>query len=259
MSIVLLVVDAGNTNITIGVYDGDKLLSVSRLYTDRGKTKDQYAVEILEIMKLNGINMPEFTGAIVSSVVPEITRILIKAIKQITGLDAVCVSVENSAGLIIDIDSPTQLGADLIATAVAAREKYPLPCVVIDLGTATKISLVDEGGIFRGCAIAAGVGISLKALAAETSQLPAISLDAPESAIGKNTVTAMQSGTVLGTAYMLDGLAVRFQNEIGEKVSIVATGGYSSDIVPHCEKDILLDPTLLLEGLKIIYESSINS
>jgi len=185
---VLLVVDAGNTNITIGVYDGDKLLSVSRLYTDRGKTKDQYAVEILEIMKLNGINMPEFTGAIVSSVVPEITRILIKAIKQITGLDAVCVSVENSAGLIIDIDSPTQLGADLIATAVAAREKYPLPCVVIDLGTATKISLVDEGGIFRGCAIAAGVGISLKALAAETSQLPAISLDAPESAIGKNTI-----------------------------------------------------------------------
>ena len=116
-----------------------------------------------------------------------------------------------------------------------------------------------RGRNFQRLCVAAGVGISLKALAAETSQLPAISLDAPESAIGKNTITAMQSGTVLGTAYMLDGLAVRFQNEIGEKVSIVATGGYSSDIVPHCEKDILLDTTLLLEGLKIIYESSINS
>jgi type III pantothenate kinase len=253
---VLLAVDAGNSNITVGVFDGDKLLSVSRIYTDRGRTEDQYAVELLEILKLNGIDTPAFEGAIISCVVTEITKILCRAVRKITGLDPVCVSVENSAGLIIDIESPSQLGTDLIATAVAVREKYPLPCIVMDLGTATKISMVDAKGVFRGCAIAAGIGISLNALSVKTSQLPAISLDAPRCPIGRNTIDAMQSGTVLGTASMLDGLSVRFEKELGEKVeSIVATGGYSSDIVPQCERDIILDTSLLLDGLKIIYES----
>ena len=254
MTTVLLAVDAGNSNITVGVFDGDKLLSVSRIYTDRGRTEDQYAVELLEILKLNGIDTPAFEGAIISCVVTEITKILCRAVRKITGLDPVCVSVENSAGLIIDIESPSQLGTDLIATAVAVREIPPLyrygPC------TATKISMVDAKGVFRGCAIAAGIGISLNALSVKTSQLPAISLDAPRCPIGRNTIDAMQSGTVLGTASMLDGLSVRFEKELGEKVeSIVATGGYSSDIVPQCERDIILDTSLLLDGLKIIYES----
>ena len=160
-------------------------------------------------------------------------------------------------GINILADDPSQAGADLVAASVAAANLYELPCFVIDLGTATKINVIDESGAFCGCAIAPGVGISLEALSARTSQLPAISLSTPKKAIGTNSIDCMQSGVVFGTAAMLDGLCDRMERELGKKVkSFVATGGLSGEIIKSCNHQMIYDPELILKGLRIIYEKN---
>ncbi|MFI3142096.1 MAG: type III pantothenate kinase [Clostridia bacterium] len=252
----LLAIDMGNTNITLGVYKDDKLQLVSRVYTSRKRTSEQYAVEFLQLFRLNSIDPERFSGAILSSVVPELTSSICKAVKLISGVDAICVDSEINGGLKIAIDSPPQLGSDLIAGSIGAKIKYEMPCFVIDLGTATKILILNENGDFCGCTISPGVKISLDALASGTSQLPSISFTMPKSAVGTNTVECMQSGIVFGTAAMLDGLTKRLKNELGyDKVSVVATGGYSKGIVSCCEMDVIYDENLILDGLKAIYDS----
>lgn len=253
----ILAVDIGNTNITIGSYDNEGLIFVSRIATDRRRTEDQYAVEIHQIFHLNSTTAEGFTGAIISSVVPELTNSIKNAISKITKHTPFVVGPGLKNGLKIEVDNPGQLGADLAAAAVGAISKYPLPCLVMDLGTATKISVIDAGGVFRGVTISAGVAISLEALAMRTSQLPSISLEAPQNVIGTNTIECMQSGTVLGTACMLDGLCGRIEEELGQKAAaIVATGGYSKEISSHCRREVIYDPNLLLDGLKVIYDKN---
>ncbi len=253
----LLTIDMGNTNITIGVYDGDDILFTSRLATQRDRTKDQYAVELLNIFALHKVAAENISGAIISSVVPELTDAIKNAIKLVTDCDAIILGPGVKTGLNIVTDSHTQVGADLVACSVGAISKYPLPCFIIDLGTATKILLIDEKGTFCGCTISAGVKISLDALAQKTSQLPAISLKTPAKAIGTNTQECMLSGTVLGTAAMLDGLTDRMEKEFGKKiVTTVATGGLSEEIVKNCYRDITHDPNLIFDGLKAIYNKN---
>ncbi|HOD03266.1 MAG TPA: type III pantothenate kinase, partial [Clostridiales bacterium] len=163
-------------------------------------------------------------------------------------------------GLKICIDNPKELGADLVASAVGAISKYPLPCLIIDLGTASKLSVINEDGAFLGCAIVSGVEISLDALSKRTSQLPAISLEAPANAIGTNTIDSIKSGTLLGNAAMLDGLSDALENELGKPFkTLVATGGLSKDIIPLCKKEIILNKTLILEGLYEIYYKNVQS
>ncbi len=256
----LLTVDMGNTNITLGAYRSKELLLVTRLATDRRKTADQYAVEILDILKLHGIQAYSFSCSIMSSVVPELTAEMASALRMITGKNAIILGPGTKTGLNILIDNPAQVGSDLVAGAVAAANLYPLPCLVVDLGTATKISLVDKNGDFCGCTIAAGVSISLEALASKTSQLPNIHLTAPARVVGKNTVDSMQSGTVFGTAAMIDGLCDRIEEEIKEKAaSIVATGGLAEGIIKSCKREIIFNRELILEGLRIIYEKNIKT
>mgnify|MGYP003303282611 CR=1 FL=1 len=253
----LLVIDIGNTNITLGVYNKDELVFVSRLATDKSKTPDQYAIDLKQIFALYETPLSSISGAAISSVVPEITGTASEAIEKLTGCKAMVLGPGIKTGMNILIDNPAQLGADLLAGCIGAAALYPLPCLVIDLGTASKISVIDKNGAFCGCTISPGIGISLDALSARTSQLPSISLKTPAKAIGKNTVDSMQSGTVFGYAAMLDGLCEKLEEELGEKVmSTVATGGLAKDLVKSCKREITYNGQLILYGLKVLYEKN---
>ena len=159
-------------------------------------------------------------------------------------------------GLNIKIDNPAQLGADLVAGAVGALDAYTLPCIIIDMGTASTISVLDKNGTFLGGSIAAGVKLTLKALTENTAQLTSIPIEAPQSVIGRNTVECMQSGLVYGTAAMIDGLLDKIEEELGQEATVVATGGLSKEIITHCKRNIIYDENLLLEGLRVIYEKN---
>lgn len=252
----LLTMDIGNTNMNIGLFDGDTLTMSARLATERQKTDDQFAVDFLNIFQIYNVDFNLITGAIISSVVPEITIHIKNAIEKLIGKNVLVLSPGIKTGLNILIDNPAQLGADLAAGAVGVVAEYPLPAFVIDLGTATKIFAVDENRSFRGCVIAPGIAISLQALTNISSLLPAISLEPPKKACGTNTVESMQSGIVLGTASMIDGILDRFANELGEPKTIIATGGLSHFIAPVCKRNVLYDSDLILKGLKAIYEKN---
>lgn len=252
----ILTADIGNTNITLGVYENDEVICIARLATQRHRTSEQYAIELKAVFELEKINST-FEGAIISSVVPELTRVFKDAIKKVIGCDALVVAAGIKNGLKIVTDNPKELGADLVAGAVGAIAQYELPCLVMDLGTATKISVIDEKGVFAGCTIAPGIGISLDALSLRTSQLPAIELSAPEHAIGTNTIECIRSGTVLGNAAMLDGMATRLEKELGKPIkTMVATGGLAKEIVACCEKEIIYNKDLVLQGLLVIYKKN---
>lgn len=254
----ILAVDIGNTNITLGMYDNDSLTTTARLATNRANTKDQYALELCNIFMLNNIKPESVTGAIISSVVPEITGAVREAVEKVTGTAPLVLGPGIKTGLNIMTDDPGHLGADLVAAAVGAAAKYPLPCFIMDLGTATKIIVLDEQGRFRGCSISAGINISLDALASRTSQLPHICLAPPRSSIGTNTVDSMQSGTVFGTAAMLDGLSQRMEEDLGTPAAtLVATGGLSREISRCCRRNVIYDENLLLDGLMVIYKKNV--
>lgn len=246
----LLTIDIGNTNITLGAYRDEKILFVSRMFTARNKTSDEFAAELLNIFKLYEVGATEFSKVVMSCVVPEIEDSVIRAVKMITGKKPAIVGAENHGSFKIDILPVSAVGADLICAAVAAKAKYPLPCLVADLGTATKIIVVDRDGRFVGCTISPGVKISMDALAARASLLPSVSFKAPKKAVGANTAECIQSGVVFGTAAMLDGLIRRISNELSLKnATVVATGGYSRGIIPCCETEIIYDENLILDGL----------
>lgn len=252
----LLTIDIGNTNITLGCFDGDVLELTARLATDQGKTADQYAVEIKSLLSLYDIGSEEIEDCIISSVVPTVGKSVSNAVSKLCHIVPLMLGPGVKTGLNIKIDNPAQLGADLVAGAVGALEEYTTPCVVIDMGTASTISVIDKNGSFLGGVIAAGVRLTLKALAENTAQLTSIPIEAPSSVIGSNTVECMQSGLVFGTAAMLDGLLEKIEAELGEEPTIIATGGLSREIVPHCKHNIIYNENLLLSGLKSIYEKN---
>lgn len=250
----LLAIDIGNTNITLGAYRNDSLLFVSRMYTARHKTSDEFAANLLDIFRLYEVQASDFSGSAISCVVPEIESSITRAVRMITGKEPVIVGEKHHGSFEVDVLPVSAIGADLITAAVAAKAKYPLPCLVADLGTATKIIAVDKNGKFVGCTISPGVKISMDALAARASLLPSVSFTTPEKAIGTNTVECIQSGVVFGTASMLDGLTKRIINELSfGKTTIVATGGYSRGIIPCCETEIVYDENLILDGLREIF------
>lgn len=252
----LLVLDMGNTNITIGAFDGETLLFESRVATDHTKMEDQYAVEFHDIFRLYGIHPQEFEGAIISSVVPSLDAAIRRAVEKVTGVSPLFVGPGTKTGINIRIDNPAQLGADLLVGAVAAVAQYGAPCIIWDLGTATTVSVVDQIGAFRGGAILPGVVTSFDSLITRASLLPRIRMEAPPHAIGTNTIDSMQSGAVYGTAAALDGMCDRLEAELGCAATIVATGGLGREIVRHCRREILYDDHLLLLGLRLIYEKN---
>lgn len=253
----LLTIDIGNTSIVFGAYEKDELIFTARLLTDREKAAEGYTEALNDILSKKGISREDFGGAIISSVVPEVTGRVAEAVKTTLGVEPIFVGEEHHGDFKIEILPVSQLGADLIAASVGAMKKYPLPCLVADLGTATKILVLDKRGVFRGCTISPGAKLSLDALTKNTSLLPEIALSKPERVIGENTVECMQSGIVYGTAAMLDGLVKRIKRELcEEKVTVVITGGYGKAISECCETEMVYDEWLLLDGLKIIFEGS---
>lgn len=253
----LLALDMGNTNITIGVFEGERLLLESRLATDYTKMEDQYAVELLDILQLYRVDAARIDGAVISSVVPPLDGIMRHAVKKVTGQTPLMVGPGVKTGLNIRIDNPAQLGSDLLVGAIAAIVQYGTPCIIWDLGTATTLSVVDETGAFRGGAIMPGVATSFESLTNRTSLLPRIRLEAPPHAIGTNSNDSMQSGAVYGSAAMIDGMCDRVLAELGcADAPIIATGGLSHEIIPHCRHTIIYDDKLLLEGLRLIYNKN---
>ncbi len=252
----LLTVDIGNTNVTLGLFRDSLLCSTARLATDPSKTADQYAVEIKEVLSLHGEDISSIEDCIISSVVPSVGASISSAVTLLCDTVPLMLGPGIKTGLNIRIDNPAQLGADLAAGAVGALAEYTMPCIIIDMGTATTLSVLDKNGAFLGGSIAAGVHLTLKALASGTAALPSIGLTAPKSVIGSNTTECMQSGLILGAAAMLDGLIERIEDELGETATVVATGGLSKEIISYCKKDIIYNENLLLEGLRLIYEKN---
>lgn len=253
----LLAIDIGNTNVTMGMYDKSKLLFTARLSTDSTRTADQYAIDIKDVLSLHNQDVKKIDACIIASVVPAVCSAVKHGVKLFCGVTPVVLGPGVKTGLNIKIDNPAQLGADLATGAVGALGKYPLPCVIIDMGTATTVSVLDKDGAFVGGIITAGVKLTLKALFENTAQLPSIDIEAPASVIGTNTVDCMRSGLILGTASMLDGIIERIEDSLGEKVSVVATGGLSYEIIKNCRRsDIIYDENLLLDGLLKIYEKN---
>ena len=250
----LLAIDVGNTNIVIGVMDGDKILYKGRFHTNIKATTDEYAIKLSSFLQLHGVD--DIDSAIISSVVPPLIRTLKKAVKLVTGQNALVVGPGVKTGLSIKIDDPSQLGADMVVGAVAAKEKYKLPIIIFDLGTATTGSVIDKNGDFIGAVITAGVKTSLGALASGTALLPQIEISAPKKVIGTNSIDSMRSGAVIGTAAMIDGFIDRFEEEIGESATVVITGGLGTQIAKNCKHEIILNQNLLLDGLRIIYDKN---
>ncbi len=252
----LLAVDMGNTNIVIGCIEGNKTIFVERLCTDLSKTELEYAIVFKTVLELYGINCEDIDGGIISSVVPPLTGIIKKAVEKITGKSIMVVGPGIKTGLNIQMDNPKTVGSDLIVDAVAGIYEYGAPLIIIDMGTATTISVVDKDRNYVGGVIIPGVRVSMDSLVNRTSQLPRISFDAPDKVIGTNTIDCMKSGILVGNAAMIDGMIDRMEEELGCKTTVIATGGIAGVVIPLCRHSIIKDDGLLLKGLNIIYQKN---
>lgn len=253
----LFAFDVGNTNITIGGYNEDKLEFTTRLASDTRLTADSYAVAVEGVLRLHGASIGENDNCIVCSVVPSITRALSKALRLLCKKEPLILGPGVKTGLNIKIDNPAQLGADLAAGAVGAMASYKLPCVIIDLGTATTLTVINSKGEFLGGAIAAGVNSTLDALTSHTAQLNPVPIEVPKKIIASNTAECMKSGLIVGAAAMIDGLIDRMEDELGEKfATAIATGGLSEAVVSCCKREITIDKNLLLDGLKVVFNKN---
>lgn len=258
----LLTIDISNSHITMGGFSetdhgfGETPNFIARLVTERRRTADQYACELMQILSLHGIDRKAIRHGILSSVVPELTACIADALDQLTGIRPMILGPGVKTGLHVLLDNPGQLGSDLVAEAVAASKRYPMPCVIFDLGTATTVSVLDSQGKFRGGAICAGIGITLESLASRTSLLPHVDLTCPKSVIGRNTIQSMQSGVLYGTAAMIDGMIDRIGEELGSSVTAVAAGELAELVAPICRRPVQAEPDLLLIGLRMIYEKN---
>ena len=254
----LLAIDIGNSNISVGLFNAEKKLEfLAALDTDSKRTADQISVDLLNLFALYHHDIKEVTGAIFCSVVPPMNFMMEKALTRLLGKPPMMVGPGVKTGLNIRMEIHSQVGADIVADAVSALEKYPTPIVTIDMGTATTIGVISEGRNYEGGMLLPGVNVSLEALSRRAAQLPAISLQHPKVLIGKTTEDCMRSGIVYGTAGMLDGVIDRIREQFsGRTLSVVATGGNAPVIVKYCRNKIVYDKYLLMDGLWAIYQKN---
>lgn len=252
----ILAIDIGNTNIVIGGFEGNNIKFTERLSTNHKATELEYAILFKNVLEIYSVDTEEIDGGIISSVVPSLTNVIKHAMNKLSGSNILVIGPGIKTGLSILTDNPAQLGADLVVDAVACINEYPLPAMIFDMGTATTISVVDKNKNYLGTVIIPGVEVSLNSLVGGTSQLPKISLEPPKNIIGKNTVDSMKSGIIYSTAASIDGLIEKIEEEMGETLTVVATGGLAPTIIPICKHDIILDDELLLKGLAIIYNKN---
>ncbi len=251
-------IDIGNTNIVIGCFQDDKILFVERLSTNQTVTSLEYAVTFKSVLEIYGLRPDSIEGSIISSVVPSITNLVKRAIETITHKKCMIVGPGIKTGLKISIDNPAQLGSDMVIGAIAALDQYHGPIALIDMGTATTVSVINKNNEFIGGMIMPGVAISMNALTEKTAQLPKIAFDLPKKNIGSNTIDCMKSGMIYGFAGSIDGLLDKIEEELESPVTAIATGGLAETIIPNCRhKDIIIDNTLLLKGMRTIYLKNI--
>ncbi len=252
----ILTVDIGNSNIVLGGVRVEKILFEARLRTDATKTSDEYCIDVKTILDVYGFRTADVEGAIIASVVPQVLNSMQTAIKKLTGKTALVVGPGLKTGLNIQIENPAQTGADLVVGAVAALQSHKAPLILVDMGTATTISVLDKTGAFIGGCISPGVKISMDALTARTALLPGLQLDQPKKAIGRNTIDCMRSGLMLGAACMIDGMIERMEEELGYKTTVIATGGIAKFVIPMCRRAIIYDKDLISKGLAALYREN---
>jgi type III pantothenate kinase len=251
---VLLAIDVGNTQTQIGMFRGEELVEHWRLATVREATRDELATVLAGLLALRDLSLRDADGAIVSSVVPQLSGEYESLSERYLGGALVLVGPGTKSGMPIRIDNPHELGTDRLVNAVAAYDRYGGPSVVVDFGTSINYDVVSGEGEFLGGIFAPGVEISMEALAERTARLPNVSLHAPRSVIGKNTMAALQSGAVYGFAGQVDGIVRRVRRELGDELTAIATGGHASFIVPFCEEIDEVDDLLTLTGLRLLWE-----
>ena len=252
----ILTVDIGNSNIVIGGVEGEQILFESRIRTDATKTSDEYCMDLKILLDVYHISPEEIEGSIISSVVPQVLNSFQTAVKKLTGKTSMVVGPGLKTGLDIRLENPAQTGADLVVADVAALREHKPPLIVIDMGTATTMSVLDGSGAHIGGCIIPGVRISMDALTDRTALLPGLQLDQPKRAIGRNTIDAMRSGIMMGTASMLDGMVERMEQELGSKTTVVITGGIAKFIVPLCKTPMIYEKDLLIKGLAFLYREN---
>lgn len=246
----ILTIDIGNSNICIGCVSDHKVEFVERMHSDRNKTDLEFAVLVKMVLDLHSVDISLLHGAIISSVVPPLTEVLANAVEKLTGIRALVVG----PGIKIGINIMQQgVGADLIVGAVAAIENYGAPAIIIDMGTATTMTVIDNKKNFIGGIIYPGVAIALQSLESCTAQLPHIQLKETKKIINLDTIESMRAGVVYGNAGAMDALIDRMQDELGYPATVIASGGLAPMIVPHCRNKIIIDDELLLKGLDIIF------
>ena len=252
----ILTVDIGNSNIVLGGVDGDQIVFEARLRTDATKTSDEYCIDLKMILEVYHISAEAIEGSIIASVVPQVLNSMQTAIKKLTGKTSLVVGPGLKTGLNIKIENPAQTGADLVVGNVAALREHKPPLIVIDMGTATTMTVLDETGALIGGCICPGVKISLDALTDRTALLPGLQLDQPKKAIGRNTIDCMRSGIMMGNACMLDGMVERMEAELGKKCTVIATGGIAKFIIPMCKTPVIYDKDLIVKGLAALYRDN---
>lgn len=252
----ILAIDVGNTNIVIGCIENNKILFNERVSTNHRATDLEYAIQLKNIFEIHKTDIGRIEGAVMSSVVPSITGIFRRAIRKLMHTEPIIVGPGIKTGLKILTDNPAQLGSDLVVDAVAGIHHYSLPLIIIDMGTATTVSVVDKDCSYLGTDIIPGMRTSLDALVSGAAQLPKVSLEPPKRVIGKNSPECMNNGIMLFTACGLDGMIERIEEELGEKCTVVATGGLAGVVAPLCRREIVFDNDLLLKGLMILYDKN---
>lgn len=250
----ILVMDAGNSSIVIGVYEQDQLKHQWRMETDRHKTEDEYAMQLQSFFTYVGISFEQIKGIIISSVVPPIMFVLETMCKKYFHLKPLIVGPGVKTGLNIKYENPREVGADRIVNAIAAMEMYPVPLIVVDFGTATTFCYINEKGYYMGGAIAPGITISTEALYTNAAKLPRIEIATPPNVVGKNTIAAMQSGIVYGFVGQVEGIVNRMKAQSKEDPLVIATGGMASLIAKESQVIDVVEPYLTLKGLHILYK-----
>lgn len=252
----ILVIDIGNSNIVIGGVEGDEIVFEARVRTETTKTSDQYCVDLKILLDVYDIDTKNIEGSIIASVVPQVLNSMQTAVKKLTGQQSLVVGPGLKTGLNIRLENPAQTGADLVVGCVAALKEHKPPMIIIDMGTATTMVVLDETGALIGGSISPGIKISMDALTERTALLPGLQLDQPKRTIGRNTIDCMRSGIMTGAACMLDGMIGRMEEELGQETTVVATGGIAKFILPLCRKEIIYDKDLLIKGLVAIYRDN---
>ena len=255
----ILTIDIGNSNIVLGGVDGSEICFEARLRTDVTKTSDEYCIDLKMILEVYGVSAENIEGSIIASVVPQVLNSMQTAVKKLTGKAALVVGPGLKTGLNIQIENPAQTGADLVVGCVAALREHKAPMIIVDMGTATTMIVLDKKSAMIGGCIMPGVKISMDALTDRTALLPGLQLDQPQKAIGRNTIDCMRSGIMMGAACTIDGMIERMEAELGYETTVIATGGIAKFVIPMCKKKIIYDKDLLVKGLATLYRENKRS